>query len=90
MRHSNKIILKEVSSHVVNKKKEERNSPQLFTVLNYNLWGNLWSSLVTVFDFSCVVNDLMAKSKHCVNVFSKSNIFLTSFILKNSILLHVL
>ena len=42
MRHSNKIILKEVSSQVVNKKKEERNSPQLFTVLNYNSWGNLF------------------------------------------------
>ena len=55
MRHSNKTILKEVSSHVVNKKKEERNSPQLFTVLNYNLWGNLLSSIVTVFDFSYVV-----------------------------------
>ena len=55
MRHSNKIILKEVSNHVVNKKKEERNSPQLFTVLNYNLCGNLLSSIVTVFDFSYVV-----------------------------------
>ena len=57
MRHSNKIILKEVSNHVVNKKKEERNSPQLFTVLNYNLWGNLLSSIVTVFDFSYVVRN---------------------------------
>lgn len=55
MRHSNKKILKEVSNHVINKKKEERNSPQLFTVLNYNLWGNLLSSIVTVFDFSYVV-----------------------------------